>query len=466
MSTDLKLNPAVDRAAVQTVVIAAAVDRHPECLTSLPRIVPGFDEPYRSMAAVIVQQMRDGQFIDWNVVGAGLQGLPLMMPDDSGKPQQLTAEQVVSLVRGMQYVPEQVGTYLQLMDGYVREKRQQECGQQLSQIIASYAKSPGETLNRLDDFLAVVKRGEYGQVDLPTSELGELIPFMSQLESEQRGTEFLGLDTGFPNVNRICNGFDTGLTIVAAPPGEGKTTLMWQVACQVARINRVPVIFVSLEQSKKELRAKALARLSQIEYRHLLRGRLHANDPQEWTQVLTAADSYASFSSRLFIVEGDENTTVERIREVATRIVRQTAASRCLIVIDYLQKLPPSSTDARRITSAKDRIDLLTSALRRLARDLDSPVVCISSENRQGYGSTTLDVFKESGEIEYSADVAVILTGDKECSPAPDSNYRAVNFNVCKNRNGATGCVKFRFYAARAEFVETGTGDMPGETSR
>jgi replicative DNA helicase len=38
--------------------------------------------------------------------------------------------------------------------------------------------------------------------------------------------------------------------------------------------------------------------------------------------------------------------------------------------------------------------------------------------------------------------------------------YRNMNLTIIKNRNGERGVVKFKFYAARSEFVETGKEEL------
>jgi replicative DNA helicase len=107
------------------------------------------------------------------------------------------------------------------------------------------------------------------------------------------------------------------------------------------------------------------------------------------------------------------------------------------------------------------------SALRRLARDLNAAVIAISSENRAGYGSKKMDVFKESGGIEYSADIAAVLTGVKPGSGpgSATSEYRLEDLNIVKNRNGERGVVRFKFYAARAEFVEVEKRELSEEAA-
>ena len=81
-------------------------------------------------------------------------------------------------------------------------------------------------------------------------------------------------------------------------------------------------------------------------------------------------------------------------------------------------------------------------------------MLAISSQNRAGYGSKQLDVFKESGGIEYAADIAMVLTRAKEHAAHVD--YKELRLNVVKNRNGERGVIKFKFYPQRSQFVETG----------
>jgi replicative DNA helicase len=237
------------------------------------------------------------------------------------------------------------------------------------------------------------------------------------------------------------------------------------MCCQVAALNKVPVVYVSLEQSKQELRAKALARLAKVQYRHLLRGRLQAGDPESWGKVLEALGQYAErVAPHLTVVEGDTTTTVAALREVIAGKLRQAGARRCLVAIDYLQILPLAPEEAGLVTCTKDKVDHHVSALRRLARDHNASVIAISSENRAGYGSKKMDVFKESGGIEYSADIAAVLKKEEQRAGAAKSDYVVEDLNIVKNRNGERGVVRFKFYAARAEFAETEKRELSEES--
>ena len=100
--------------------------------------------------------------------------------------------------------------------------------------------------------------------------------------------------------------------------------------------------------------------------------------------------------------------------------------------------------------------------LKRISRDFKTPVIGISSFNRDNYNNAvSMQAFKESGAIEYSSDVLIGLqlkgAGDKDFDPteAKKKNPREVELVILKNRNGQTGAkVPFEFYPMFNYFVE------------
>jgi replicative DNA helicase len=92
-------------------------------------------------------------------------------------------------------------------------------------------------------------------------------------------------------------------------------------------------------------------------------------------------------------------TTEERLekveRELAQREKMKTGKAPVLI-IDYLQIFPVDDpTQDKRVA-----VDFLVSDLRRIARDIGSPVIAISAMSRAEYDRVKLSGFKESGGIE------------------------------------------------------------------
>lgn len=455
---DPQLSLVDDSEAVQAAVLAAAINGNMQVRSGLPALVSAFDEPYRTVAAKLTAELAEGRFVDRHTLGVVLQSCHLARRTAAGVMEPLTAMQVLDLIVATGAQPGQAESYLDVLRSWQRDKQAVELTDRAVELAKAFGNDPDKIAAEIKQLAADARNeGVGGGSDSP-SELLELIPFMHRLVTKQTGSKYLGLNSGFQHVNNLLNGLDTGLGVLAAPPGAGKTTFCIQLASQAAELNKMPVIFVSMEQSKDELRAKTLARLSRLQYRHILRGRLNADDPQDSQRLFEAANKYAQLGRFLTIVEGGEKTNVDTICGLAQRQMVKAGATRCLVIVDYLQIMPVAVDAAKGMTSVKDRIDFQVSALRRMARQLDSPVWVISAENRAGYKSKTLDVFKESGGIEYSADIGMVFSRAKENDAGAE--YRLLDLNVIKHRNGERGVIKFKFYAKRAEFVETGKEDF------
>ena len=139
-----------------------------------------------------------------------------------------------------------------------------------------------------------------------------------------------------------------------------------------------------------------------------------------------------------------------------------------IVIVDYLQVICP--TDRKQLT--KDAVDTHVRALKKLQKDNDLVVILVSSLNRQNY-LTPVDYesFKESGGIEYTADViwglqlSVINDDifDKEAKlkqkrekvkAAKRAIPRDIEFVCLKNRYGESNYTcKFKYYAQFDYFI-------------
>jgi len=270
------------------------------------------------------------------------------------------------------------------------------------------------------------------------------------------GRDWLGLDSGFKHLNETLNGLTEGVFILAGAPSCGKTTLAKQIADTVAEVEKVPVLFYSFEQSAEELRIKSLARLSSVDSRVIWKGRTGTDT---WAKVAKAAEEYLQGAGPcLTIIEAGRKDTVEAIRAAALMARRKAGDKPVLLILDYLQIIP-AGKDAP--DTLRERIDWNLTELRRLSRDLKSPVLVVSSQNREAYKENkppTLAALKESGGIEYSADGVICLWRDKGESERLTKDFNRltvrVEAHVLKNRNGELAKVKLDFTPAWALFTE------------
>lgn len=295
-----------------------------------------------------------------------------------------------------------------------------------------------------------------------------LYKFLEEIK-EQRNKKIIS--TGFLGLNeKLGDGLINGLYILGAISSLGKTTFALQIADYIAQ-KGTDVLFFSLEMSRFEMLAKSLSRelykvagikANGIGTRAILKGDI-AGLTQEFKQAIT---NYDETSNRLSIVEGNFDTGVIEIRERVERYITLTG-QKPVVFVDYLQILKSSGR-----LSDKQEIDKNVTELKRISRDFDIPVIVISSLNRQNYSAPiSFESFKESGSIEYTADVimGLQLAGIKELEQTEknkianrekvnkmkNENPRHVDLVILKNRNGqAYSSQEFWFYPVNNLFKE------------
>ena len=123
----------------------------------------------------------------------------------------------------------------------------------------------------------------------------------------------------------------------------------------------------------------------------------------------------AAVGNRLSIIECNFDMSIDAITDHVRQYMKRTG-TRPTVFIDYLQIIPTGGGDNKR--GRREAIDNAVTELRRLAREIDAPVIVISAVNRMNYSTPiAFESLKESGGIEYSADcvlgmqLQVISTG-------------------------------------------------------
>lgn len=293
----------------------------------------------------------------------------------------------------------------------------------------------------------------------------------SFLKDIERMKGFKGRSTGFRNLDKEINGVVPGLYVLGAISSLGKTTYITQLADQMASRGE-HIIFFSLEQSRFELVAKSISRqtcmLNPKEAKTSL-AIMQNTDVADIT--IKAVEQYQPIAHNTIIVEGNFNINVISIREYVEQYIAFTGI-KPVVVLDYLQILRPIND---RLTD-KQQVDYNVTELKRISRDYDIPIFVICSFNRDNY-TTTVDFtsFKESGAIEYSADVVMGLQLKvmeeiqemkkptvsqirNKINDAKNETPRRVELIGLKNRNGKSyfKC-NYKYYPAFNYFEEADT---------
>ena len=226
-----------------------------------------------------------------------------------------------------------------------------------------------------------------------------------------------GLPTGFPALDTKLRGL-RGLVLLGAAPKVGKSTFCLNIGLHVARdIEGASVLYYDIENGRSIVLLRLLSNLygltiEQLRERKKSEGEVWQADLEEKLPGFFLTTNHS-----------------EMRPEIIERQVQKVGAEKTLIVLDSLQKLPPLEKKRR------DSIDSWIRALERIKQDPTVVVLLVSElsrgENEVHYRRPSLGAFKESGGIEYGADVALQFTGPKESR----------SLTCVANRHGEDGAI-------------------------
>ena len=284
--------------------------------------------------------------------------------------------------------------------------------------------------------------------------------------------------TGFLQLDEELKGgiFEGRLVIVGALPSTGKTTLTMQMADSMAQAGHDVLIF-SLETGKHEIMAKSISRETLV---HCFKNRMPATNAIGYMDILNgrrdevvtaACQAYLEYAGNVTIFQSLGKIGTARIREELQRHIALFNKTP-VIFVDYLQLLGPN--DTRQYSGAKEVMDAAVTELKCIAVDYKTPVILISSFNRDNYKTdANFSSFKESGGIEYSADILLGLQyvgagkdgwTQERVEQLAGQHIRKMELKIMKHRGGGWGQrIEMDYYAFANFFRETGVKRKQGE---
>lgn len=209
------------------------------------------------------------------------------------------------------------------------------------------------------------------------------------------------IQTGFSNLDKIIGKLYPGFYVLGAGSSIGKTTFLLQMADQMINDGK-QVIYFTMEQSQLELVTKSLSRLTAIACKknpQMAKTAIEIRNGNISQVVQDAYKDYLLDADYFTIVQGDFTTDIASINKTVDDYVKATNAVP-VIMIDYLQIIQED------MLTDKAKVDYITKSLKILQRKYNTVVIAVSSINRSNYLlQIDFEAFKESGSIEYSADV-------------------------------------------------------------
>ena len=265
-------------------------------------------------------------------------------------------------------------------------------------------------------------------------------------ELSHKREQFIGIPTGFTDFDLMTSGLQRGdLIIIAARPSMGKSTLVLNMAQNIAIEQELPVAIFSLEMPTQQVLMRMLAAEARISFSNLRTGSLTDED---WGGLTRAVSSLMSVP---IFVNDTRGVTVQTLRAEGRRL-KGEHNNLAVIIVDYLQLLSGSGRYAGRVEEISD----ISRALKTLALELDTPIIACSQLSREVEKRPDkrplLSDLRESGAIEQDADLVAFLYREDYYDEVADDQGTA-DLIIKKQRNGPTGTVRLEFYRTQMRFA-------------
>jgi len=276
------------------------------------------------------------------------------------------------------------------------------------------SKEPMVDERLIDDYITKLDQIQRGRKD----EIKTAADAVKGLQ-ERKANPLVIHSTGIQSLDdRLRGGLRDGqVAVIGGRPGAGKSVLLTQIATNMAERGEGALI-VSLEMMKEEI-ADRLSKTRPVEQ-------------------LSAMPLY-------FIDSTSDLGVICSLIRVACRRHRIG-----VIAIDYLQL---AEVAAGRNENRERQIATISRRLKRLAMDLQKPVIVGSQLNRESTkrGKPSLADLRESGSIEQDADIVILLSKSDD---GPETTI-----DIAKQRGGSPGEVVMRLDGPRFQFVPDGPDD-------
>ena len=269
---------------------------------------------------------------------------------------------------------------------------------------------------------------------------------LEKIEAASRNTgRVTGIPTGFLDLDYKTSGMQPAdLILIAARPSMGKTAFVLNIAQHVAFRQNETVAIFSLEMSKEQLVNRLFALESNVDAQNLRNGTLNE---VEWEKLIESAGVIGQSN---LIIDDTAGISISELRSKCRKFKLEHNLK--MIIIDYLQLMSGSGKSESR----QQEISEISRSLKKLARELNFPVLALSQlsravEQRPDHRPMMSDL-RESGAIEQDADVVMFIYRDDYYHK--DSEKKGIaEVIIGKQRNGPIGTVELIWMPEYTKFA-------------
>lgn len=375
--------------------------------------------------------------------------------------------------------------YLNVMKEQALKRKLKEISHDITEFIDKPAHDENENLETftskvIQNVRNIQKARTTKRINLVREEIKDIVADMEQREVTGE-IDIIGYSfEPMHYLNTAVSGFRKGfMYAIAGAPRRGKTTFTLELATRVATLNKIPVLFFTYEQTKKNLTYRLLAKESRLNPDTLQRKKIKSDMIAD-AKFMEGWKRMQDYMDYFYIVEATKEDTVDRIRSYAYNVMQDFNTEDIMIFVDYIQKMPLSRT----YMDEKFKVEEISTELKGLSIELNNPIMTISSLSKEGCmvdatpdaERPTMYHCKGSGDLEYDLDCAMIQAKDwgdtkelyqqlqhkaqelgKDATRVPKVDV--VNLYLDKNRDAPEGIystIQYLFFIEDNKFIELG----------
>ncbi len=299
------------------------------------------------------------------------------------------------------------------------------------------------------EILAVSKN--YSQGGFASSD--EFIDVVSKkrIAFRESSNKHTGLETGFKKLDDITSGFqNSDYIILAARPSMGKTAFALNLFKDMATRSGKPIGLFSLEMPTEQIVNRMISSISQVPLQDIKSPKTLSAD--QINRINLAEEELKGLP--LYINE-DAGITIGKLVSEARKLHADLNGELSCIIVDYLTLIRTS----RVYQSFVQEVGEISSQLKKLARELNIPVIVLSQlsrsvEKRESKIPIMSDL-RDSGSIEQDADMVIFLYSDdyykknntnEQEQMQSDDSVSETDIIIAKHRNGPTSRFRLIFY--------------------
>lgn len=330
---------------------------------------------------------------------------------------------------------------------YQRAVRTERVQQELTELGIQIATVRGGDLSELKAKMEQLEELQQGDNN------GGLVHMATLLEGHEKviakranSGGITGAKAASEEFTKLSKGHQIGdLEILAGRPSMGKTLYMVNDVKAVTESGWGDAVF-SLEMNGLEIVEQLASCIGGIKKDRIASGQMSEND---W---LRYGDSLEVIAGRHLYIDDLPGATVEYIRRQVKLLKKKNPGLRWVIHIDFLQFIQTE----KNFDSTKERIGYITKYLKRMARELQVNVTCLSAvgrncEQRPDKRPLMSDL-RDSGDIESDADIVTFIYRDDYYYPeSPKKGFAEII--VAKGRKIGTGTFDMAFLPGISRFT-------------